>query len=113
MNRRDWLRRTALIATGVVAADQLELLEKLTWKRTLFPGFSRPIMISKQYALGFSISEEMLEDSFVYDFPRNLYIQQTKILKAFDDDHYRGYFTSESLPEVRDVVPDFEASQGI
>lgn len=33
MNRRDWLRRAALIATGAVAADQLELLERLTSPR--------------------------------------------------------------------------------
>lgn len=40
MDRRQFFRRSALIAAGVVAADQLELLEKLTWKRTLFPGWS-------------------------------------------------------------------------
>jgi len=37
MNRRDFLRRASLIAAGIVAADQLELLEKLSWKRTMFP----------------------------------------------------------------------------
>ncbi len=33
MNRRDWLRRAAWIAGGVLAADQIELIEKLTPKR--------------------------------------------------------------------------------
>jgi hypothetical protein len=37
MDRRDFLRRCALIAAGVVAADQLDLLEMLAPRR-LFPG---------------------------------------------------------------------------
>lgn len=36
MNRREWLRRAAVITAGVVAADQLELIEKLTHRRRLF-----------------------------------------------------------------------------
>jgi len=40
MNRRDFLRRSAVVATGAVAADQLEILEKLGgWARKFFPGF--------------------------------------------------------------------------
>jgi hypothetical protein len=39
MNRRDFLRRSALITAGVVAADQLELVERLGWTRKLFPGW--------------------------------------------------------------------------
>lgn len=42
MNRRDFLGRVSLIAAGAVAADQLELIERLGWKRKLFPGWSRP-----------------------------------------------------------------------
>ena len=38
MDRREWLRSAALIAAGVVAADQLELVERLGWKRRFFPG---------------------------------------------------------------------------
>lgn len=38
MNRREFLRRAALIAAGAVAADQLELLDRLGWTRSLFPG---------------------------------------------------------------------------
>lgn len=37
MNRRDFLRRSSLIAAGVVAADQLEILERVG--RRVFPGF--------------------------------------------------------------------------
>lgn len=33
MNRRDWFRRAALIAGGVLAADQIELIERLTPRR--------------------------------------------------------------------------------
>lgn len=38
MNRREWLHNASLAAAGWVAADQLELLERLTWKRSLWPG---------------------------------------------------------------------------
>lgn len=38
MNRREWLRGAALIGAGVVAADQLELLDRLGWKRRFFAG---------------------------------------------------------------------------
>jgi len=37
MNRRDFLRRAAIVATGAIAADQLELLERLTHRRRFFP----------------------------------------------------------------------------
>jgi len=41
MNRRDFLRRVALVTAGVVAADQLELLERLVWTpRKLWTGYS-------------------------------------------------------------------------
>lgn len=39
-SRREFLRRAAILTAGVVAADQLELVERLGWKRTLFPSFS-------------------------------------------------------------------------
>lgn len=38
MNRRDFFRRSALLSAGIVAANQLELIDRLTWKRSLFPG---------------------------------------------------------------------------
>lgn len=38
MNRRDFLRRTSAVAAGVVAADQIDLLDRLGWKRRFFPG---------------------------------------------------------------------------
>ena len=40
MDRRLFLRNTSLLAAGVVAADQLELLERLTWKRRFWSGWS-------------------------------------------------------------------------
>lgn len=36
MNRRDFLARASLIAAGAVAADQMELIDRLGWKRSLF-----------------------------------------------------------------------------
>lgn len=42
MNRRDFLRRAALVAAGAVAADQLELLDRLGWVRRLFSGWRAP-----------------------------------------------------------------------
>jgi hypothetical protein len=36
MNRLQFLKRCAVIAGGLVAADQIELLERLTWKRRFF-----------------------------------------------------------------------------
>lgn len=42
MNRRDFLRRSALIAAGVVAADQIDLLDRLGWRRKFFPGWTAP-----------------------------------------------------------------------
>ena len=38
MDRRQWLRNAALIASGAVAADQIDLLEQLGgWARRFFP----------------------------------------------------------------------------
>lgn len=42
MNRRDFLRRASLVAAGAVAADQLDLIERLGWRRKFFPGWSAP-----------------------------------------------------------------------
>ena len=36
MNRRDFLRQAAIVATGAIAADQLELLDRLTHRRKYF-----------------------------------------------------------------------------
>ena len=38
MNRRDFLRNCAIIAAGAIAADQLELLERLAPRRLYWPG---------------------------------------------------------------------------
>lgn len=44
MNRREWLRNAALIAGGVLAADQIELIEKLT-PRNYVTGFDRSFKV--------------------------------------------------------------------
>ena len=69
MNRRDWLKRTALLAAGTIAADQLELLDRLGWTRTVFPSISLGAD-RFHYDLGFLITEEMLEDiAYVHYMP--------------------------------------------
>ncbi len=46
MDRRLFLRNSALIAAGAVALDQLEILDRLNWKRTLHPGADiRPVWV--------------------------------------------------------------------
>jgi hypothetical protein len=37
VNRRHFLRNAALVATGAIAADQLDILERLGWTRRMFP----------------------------------------------------------------------------
>jgi hypothetical protein len=39
MDRRAFLRRASLVAAGTVAADQLDILDRLGCVRSLFPGF--------------------------------------------------------------------------
>lgn len=46
MNRRDFLRRASMIAAGAVAADQLELLDRLGWVRRFFPGFGSGAVVA-------------------------------------------------------------------
>ena len=43
ITRREWLRRAALLASGAVAADQLDLLDRLGWTRTMFPSAAVPL----------------------------------------------------------------------
>jgi hypothetical protein len=65
MNRRDFLKRLGLATAGIVAADQLEIIERLGWKRRFFQGFTPApsgLFLPKEFALGFMITREMLED---------------------------------------------------
>jgi hypothetical protein len=39
MDRRRFFRNSAILAAGLVAADQLELLDRLGWERKLFSGW--------------------------------------------------------------------------
>lgn len=40
LSRRDFLRNAALVAAGTVAANQLDLLDKIGWRRRFFLGWS-------------------------------------------------------------------------
>lgn len=42
MNRRDFLRRASLVASGAIAADQFELLDRLGWVPRLFGSIAIP-----------------------------------------------------------------------
>jgi len=66
-SRRDFLRKATLIASGIVAADQLEILDRIGWTRTLFPSVALDQRFT--YELGFLVTEEMLEDMMVYPAP--------------------------------------------
>lgn len=39
MDRRAFLRNAVIVAAGAIAADQLELVERLGWRRRFFSGF--------------------------------------------------------------------------
>lgn len=36
MNRREWLRNASIIVAGAVAADQIEIIDRLSWRRRFF-----------------------------------------------------------------------------
>lgn len=73
MNRRDFFKKASIVAAGIVAADQLEILDRLGWTRKLFP--SAAILEEEAigpygifyYKAGFLVSQEMLEDDIVYE----------------------------------------------
>jgi hypothetical protein len=50
MDRRRFLRNGLLVAGGAIAADQLELADRLGWTRRLFPGadVGRPVTTTEQ-----------------------------------------------------------------
>lgn len=64
MDRREFFRRSALVAAGVVATDQLDILERLFHKRRFFPGW-KPVW---QPNHGYLITQEMIDDD-VYAGP--------------------------------------------
>lgn len=72
MNRREWLQKAAVVAAGVVAADQLDLLERLAPRRLYFRGadFGKPYTTATELLLreeiqkrkGIWITRTMVED---------------------------------------------------
>lgn len=64
MNRRTWLKRSAMMAAAGVAADQLDLVDRLLWKRTLYPSIA--LGNPYEFNVGFLITDEMLQDMLVY-----------------------------------------------
>src|SRR5674476_854346 len=65
MDRRNFLKNLGIVTAGIVAADQLVIIDKLGWKRRFFPGFTpKPRFLHASYGLGFSVSREMIEDDW-------------------------------------------------
>src|SRR4051812_47025301 len=62
MNRREFLRNAAIIAGGIVAADQMELLERLAPRRLLFPGADFGTWTTNTYASSRVFTTKMLDD---------------------------------------------------
>jgi hypothetical protein len=89
MNRRDFLKRLGLVTAGIVAADQLEVIERLGWKRRFFPGFTEPSKVYEyqEFALGFMITREMLEDDLYAGTFREL-AKKMEVRESFMDDTF-------------------------
>ena len=57
MDRRQFLQRSAILAAGAIAADQLELIERLGWRRTIFPaGAGTRVFILGPYGAAASVA---------------------------------------------------------
>lgn len=64
MNRRDFLRNAAIIAGGFIAADQLELLERLAPRRLYFNGADfGQWELHQHYGPGRPLSMEMIREA--------------------------------------------------
>lgn len=85
MNRRDFLKRLGLATAGIVTADQLEIIERLGWKRRFFQGFT-PQYEFKTFALGFMVTQEMIEDD-IYGVYSKM-IDEMDVRHSFMDDTY-------------------------
>ena len=79
MDRREFLKRAALIATGAIAADQLELLERLGHVRKFFPSAAIPYT-HHTYSLGYLISQEIIDDDLYGWQARDI----EKVTQAYD-----------------------------
>lgn len=66
MDRRAFLRRAAIASSGIVAADQLELLDRLGWVRRFFNSILLP---SSPHRGPFTVTHaqwnELLQESYV------------------------------------------------
>lgn len=93
MDRRTFLRRAALIAAGVAAADQIDLLERLTHKK-LWSGWSpAPEFVFKEFELGFLVSQEMIEDDLTYQLSEASTFAKN-FVHTFDSSIYTVYVAS-------------------
>lgn len=65
MDRRGFLRRMGLVATGVVAADQIDLLDRLGWSRKYFPSADLNAAAKARH-------DAMMERGFPFQFSREI-----------------------------------------
>jgi len=78
-----------LVAAGVVAADQLDLLDRLGWTRKFFPSAEvRPRFV--KYALGFRVSSETVQDTVTH---QAAIARMAKLMKQDMDARMVGYAT--------------------
>jgi hypothetical protein len=78
VNRREFLRRAAVVAAGSVAVDQLELLDRLGWKRTLFA--SAPLQ-PRTFQVGWQHTFEIV------DAPKSVIVEQPYGIVTHTDMH--------------------------
>lgn len=93
MDRREFFRRSALAAAGVVAADQLDLVEKLAGmfrpKRKFFAGHR---FVTSSYSLGFRVSQEMIDDDFVGGMAREMRLYRNGLREMHAKQILEQYF---------------------
>lgn len=98
MDRRQFLRNSSLIAVGVIAADQLEILERLTWKRTIFPSAA----VSKDVLV--NVGDVLLWDrrpDGLYYTAKMIFPNEDKPRRLIEADHdYERY-----VAKIVDVPP--------
>jgi len=64
LSRRDFIKRGSLFVVGTAILPYEEILDRLTWTRTLFPSaaFTSTRTRILGYSLGFNVSQSMIED---------------------------------------------------
>ena len=103
MNRRDFLRRSALVAAGAVAGDQLELLERVG--RRFFPGFGAGVHRGP-YTITSAQWDALLRESYLAADIEAMTLLETPFKAKLEGKKILG-------PGRRDIYPVWTRDQGI